>query len=109
MTDVFWDIWKGKYLQSLMTRQKRKTRQRNFQAGDLVLLSEQHQPRREWTTGTVTETYPGKDELVRVVNIRTTSGKFKRAVHQLWLLEGVDAKTKDLTSLVSGENGTAKA
>ena len=60
-------------------------------------------------TGTVvTETYPGKDELVRVVKIRTASGEFKRAVHQLCLLEALDAKTKDPTSFVSGEDGTAK-
>ena len=108
MADVFWDIWKGKYLQSLMTRQKWKTKQRNLEVEDFVLLTEQHQPRREWTTGTVTETYPGKDDLVRVVKIRTASGEFKRAVHQLCLLEAVDAKTEDPASLVSGEDGTAK-
>ena len=74
------------------TRQKWKTKQRNLRVGDFVLLTEQHQPRREWATGTVTETYPGKDDLVRVVKIRTATGEFKRAVHQLCLLEAVEGR-----------------
>ena len=36
--------------------------------GNSVLLTEQSQSRREWITGRVIETYPGKDELVRVVS-----------------------------------------
>ena len=38
MTDVFWDIWKRKYLQSLMTRSKWKNQQRNLQTEDPIHL-----------------------------------------------------------------------
>jgi len=44
-------------------------------------------------TGRVIETYPGKDDLVRVVKIRMMLGEFVRAVHQLYLLEPIDDKT----------------
>ena len=56
------------------------------------------------------ETYPGKDDLVRVVEVRTTTGEFVRAIHHLCLLEGIDVKTnsKDPALLVSVEDGTMK-
>ena len=75
-----------------------------------MLLTEPNLPRREWITGKVTETFPGKDNLVRVAKIQTSSGEFTRAVHQLCLLEEIDFKTNsnDSKSLVSGEDGAAK-
>ena len=75
-----------------------------------MLLTEPNLPRREWITGKVTETFPGKDNLVRVAKIQTSSGEFTRAVHQLCLLEKIDFKTNsnDPKSLVSGEDGAAK-
>ena len=108
MTDVFWDIWKRRYLQSLVTRSEWKNKQRNLQIGDLVLLTEPNLPRREWITGKVIETFPGKDNLVRVAMVRTSSGEFTRAVHQLCLLEEINFKTSlnDPESLVSGEDRT---
>ena len=68
-----------------MTRSKWKNEQRNLHIGDLVLLTELNLPRRERITGKVIETFPGKDDLVQVVKVRTASGEFLRAVHQLCL------------------------
>lgn len=49
----------------------------------IVLVIEDNLPSLAWKYGIVVKTYPGADQLVRVVDIKTTSGIFKRAISKL--------------------------
>ena len=107
---LFWDLWKGVYLQSLAARKKWKMRTRNFAIGDAVLLIDPQQPRSRWTVGRVTRVYPGEDRLVRVVKVKTEDGEYQRPIHRLCLLTPVeDSGRPEASQPDSGENGTAPA
>ena len=87
ITNLFWDLWKKQYLQSLVTRKKWTEKTRNLETGDFVLLIDKNVPRGQWNTGHATKTYPGADKLVRVVDVETSHGVYRRAIHTLCLLE----------------------
>nr|XP_012215486.1 PREDICTED: uncharacterized protein LOC105667930 [Linepithema humile] len=52
----------------------------SLKIGDLVVLREDKTPPLYWPLGRVTALYPGQDGIVRVVEIKTTTGSYKRAV-----------------------------
>ena len=51
--------------------------------GDLVLLVEDNQAPLQWKTGRIQETYPGNDDIVRVVKVKTATGQLIRPVAKL--------------------------
>ena len=77
-------MWQKMYIQSLMERKQWKRPQKNLEVGDLVLLVEKNQSQGQWITGRVTKTYPGTDNLVRVVDVETIDGVYRRAIHTLF-------------------------
>lgn len=79
----FWKRWAAEYLTNLQSRTKWKTRQSNLQIGDLVLVKEDNLPSLKWKTRRVVETHTGKDGLVRIVSVRTTSETVKHAIAKL--------------------------
>ena len=82
----FWDRWSREYLQTLQSRSKWKRSQPNLQAGDIVVLKEDKTFSCHWPLARILHTYPGKDGLVRVAQIRTETSTFKRPVTKLALL-----------------------
>ena len=80
---AFWKIHKP-YLQSLANRAKWYSIKENLKVHDLVLLLEDNNANPlSWKVGLVIKTYPGKDGLVRVVDVRTATGTYKRGVQKL--------------------------
>lgn len=67
---MFWDRWKREYLHTLQPRKKWHQSQQNLSVSDIVLLKDVETHRNNWPLGRVTETFPGKDNLVRKVEIR---------------------------------------
>ncbi|XP_071794595.1 uncharacterized protein [Asterias amurensis] len=90
MADVFWRRWIGEYLPALPVRQKWSKPQRNVQVDDMVLVVDNDLPMNKWLLGRVVETYPGKDQLVRAVKVKTKSSTLTRPVQKLCLLEAVE-------------------
>ena len=86
MVQHFWDRWSKEYLNTLQARSKWKTSQPNLQEGDIVILKEDKTFSCYWPLAKVLQTYPGKDGLVRVAQIRTSSSTLKRPVTKLALL-----------------------
>lgn len=82
----FWHSWKRDYLAQLQKQSKWFSSSDNVKVGQLVLLHEDHLPPTSWMLGRITKTYPGEDEKVRVVDVRTRSGTFKRGITKLSLL-----------------------
>ena len=87
MVHHFWTRWSKEYLNSLQARTKWQTAKPNLQPEDIVIL----RPERKifschWPLGRIIQVFPGQDNLVRVVLVKTPTGTYKRAVTRLSLL-----------------------
>lgn len=80
MTQHFWERWQEEYLTGLINRSKWRIEKRNFKIGDLVILKEDNTPPLKWKLGRIQKVLPGKDNLVRSVIIRTSTGVYKRPI-----------------------------
>ncbi|KMQ87859.1 hypothetical protein RF55_12758 [Lasius niger] len=58
----------------------------NIQPGSLVLLREDTTTPLHWPLGRIVSVYPGPDEIVRVVSVKTAHGIYKRPIMKLSLL-----------------------
>ena len=98
--NLFWDMWRGPYLQSLVTRKKWQQPQRNFGVGDIVMENSPHLQRGQWRTGKVVAVFPGEDGLVRAVDVEFDGVIYRRGIQKLCLLE---PSSSDSTKSDSGE------
>ena len=90
-TQHLWKGWSRDYLHQLQQRHKWPTESNNIQRGTVVLIKDDHTPPLQWKLGVIEDVHYGGDELVRVADVRTQSGNFRRAVHKLCSLH-VDAE-----------------
>jgi len=60
---------------------------RNFKVNDLVIVKTENVARNNWPLARITETYEGKDCVVRSAKIKTPSSELVRPAHLLCLLE----------------------
>ena len=90
LADVFWRRWIRSYLPLLQERQKWTAVRRNFQVGDVVLMVDTSVPRSVWPLARVVDVFPGKDKLVRRVQVQTKNGLYHRPIDKIALLEGAD-------------------
>ena len=91
LADLFWSRWLKEYLPTLQKRYKWTNTSPNLNVGDLVLVKQDHTSRYQWPLGLITETYPGRDDRVQTVQIKTRNGTFERPVTKICLLEGVQS------------------
>ena len=87
LADVFWNKWIKSYLPTLNMISKWHRHARNSNVGDLVLLLDSNCPRGQWPKALVDQVFVGSEGLVREVMVRTATGKFRRDVRNLCLLE----------------------
>ncbi|XP_055844795.1 uncharacterized protein LOC129911111 [Episyrphus balteatus] len=80
---TFWHHWQSEYLARLQQRPKWLKSQPQLKIGDLVLIKDERLPPTKWNLGRILETFPGKDDITRVVNLKTQQGEFKRPVTKL--------------------------
>ena len=66
----FWDRWSQEYLQIMQEAVKWHKKSRNFEVGDLVLLTDGNEFQCQWTMAKVIKTFPGVDGLVRTVDVQ---------------------------------------
>ena len=83
----FWRRWIREYLPSLQARQKWTQPSQNIREGEAVLLVDAALPRGSWPLGRVTTTFPGPDGLVRVAEVKTSKGVYRRPVTKIVKLE----------------------
>ena len=87
MVQHFWTRWSKEYLNNLQARTKWQVEQPNLQPEDIVILRpEKSTFSCHWPLGRITQVFPGQDNLVRVVMVKTATGTYKRAVTRLSLL-----------------------
>lgn len=87
LADHFWKRWLREYIPALQERQKWNRIRRNAEVGDIVLLIDHSIPRGKWLLGRVLKTFPGRDGLVRTVEVKTQSSTLIRPIQKLCLLE----------------------
>ena len=74
MAHHFWTRWSKEYLNSLQARTKWQSTKTNLQVDDIVAIRpQQHFFSCHWPLGRIIKILPGKDDLTRVVEVRTAS------------------------------------
>ncbi|XP_049279325.1 uncharacterized protein LOC125761836 [Anopheles funestus] len=86
MREHFWRAWSRDYLNTLQPRKKNLRAMPNIRKGLVVLLHDRNQPPLNWKMGRVTSVYPGKDGLVRAVDVFTGGATYRRAVNKISVL-----------------------
>ncbi|CAH2100530.1 unnamed protein product [Euphydryas editha] len=74
LSQRFWTLWTRSYLHTLQTRSKWLSPSSPPQVGELVLVKEDNLPPLQWKLGRITRTIPGKDGVIRVVDLDTAHG-----------------------------------
>lgn len=82
----FWSRWSKEYLVTLSRYTKWPSRMRNASVGDVVILRDETLFPTKWPLARIVAVHPGKDNLVRVITIRTEKGEYKRPITKIVLL-----------------------
>lgn len=90
LREQFWAKWSRDYLSSLQSRAKWTKSEVNVKMGTIVLLMEDNLPVQSWRLGKIVALYPGKDKVIRVADVKTSVGVFRRSVRKLAPLPIID-------------------
>ena len=80
MTQSFWKRWSQEYLTSLQQREKWNHPSKPIQLGTVVIVRDNNCHPLCWPLGVIEEVYPGRDNIVRTVKVRTSAGSYIRPV-----------------------------
>ena len=70
LSEEFWRKWQREYVNTLQSKKKWTRPSPNLEVGHVVLLKTYDFPRGQWPLGIIKRTFPGKDDLVRKVEVR---------------------------------------
>ncbi len=93
----FWSIWLNEYLRSLPPYRGPRV-ESNLGKGSVVLIRDDDCKRLQWPLGVIQNTIPGRDGLIRTVEVKTARGVFVRPIQRIHLLELSDGAQTDLMS-----------
>ncbi|XP_063368840.1 uncharacterized protein LOC134657211 isoform X4 [Cydia amplana] len=79
----FWKTWSQSYLSQLQSRPKWKYQQTNLKEGDLVIVKDMNTSPLNWPMARIVKTFPGRDGLVRVADVKINNKIFRRAITKL--------------------------
>ena len=86
LVDHFWDIWSSDYIRNMPACQG-DTERGHLSIGSVVLVREGCYSRMQWPIGVITRVYPGRDGIIRAVEVRTANGTYVRSIQLLHDLE----------------------
>ncbi|XP_055944621.1 uncharacterized protein LOC129975584 [Argiope bruennichi] len=81
---LIWKKWHNDYLTILHQRSKWYFDKQNLKVGDRVVIKEDNMAVCNWVIGRTVAVFPGKDGKIRVANIKTNKGVFKRPISKLF-------------------------
>jgi hypothetical protein len=90
ISEHLWRRWRREYLPTLTVRRKWLHERRSLRAGDVVMIVDNNAPRGSWPLARVIEAIPGRDDCVRSVRLKTTTGELVRPASCICLLEESD-------------------
>ncbi len=79
----FWKRWSSEYLVSLQRFSKWHSLRKNPNIGDVVVLHEDNMVATKWPLARITKLHAGKDGVVRVVTLKTTTGTYTQPVAKI--------------------------
>ena len=82
VVDKFCVVWSSEYLRNLPPW-RGVSQGHTLREGSVVLVEADHRPRLQWPLGIITQVFPGKDGLIRTVEVKTSSGKLVRFVQRV--------------------------
>ena len=94
----FWKKWSTEKLSYLQQREKWQKGQTNSDINDVVIIKEENTPPTLWPNGRIRKVFDGDDKIVRVVELKTSSGLFIRPVNKFVLLMKNDIDMPTLRS-----------
>lgn len=82
----FWTCWSNEYIRNLPPYSGKSSSQ-DIKVGEVVMIRDESAPRLKWPLGIVTKVFPGKDGLVRCLEVKTTRNILKRPIQKVHKLE----------------------
>lgn len=82
----FWKRWSKDYLTYIQQRNKWTKSCPSLSTGTMVLLKDDQLPPCHWMLGRILKTYPGNDDKVRVVDVKTCKETYKRSITKVCAL-----------------------
>ncbi|XP_039306065.1 uncharacterized protein LOC120357974 [Solenopsis invicta] len=82
----FWKRWSLEYLTQLQQRNKWKKVHDTIKEGTIVVLRELNIPPMNWRLGRVVKIHQGKDGLIRVVDVKTSTGIYQKPLTKICML-----------------------
>lgn len=86
MQQHFWKKWQKDYLVQLQNRPKWQKDIPNVQENMLVLLKDENSSPLNWPMARIVRIIPGKDNKVRVVELKTKTGTYLRSITKIAIL-----------------------
>lgn len=90
----FWQRWSKEYIQELQLRTRKPKHIKTIDEGSIVIIKEDKQLPFKWRLGRVTSFHPGKDGVVRVATVKTTTGTTRITTAKLCPLPNEEGCTK---------------
>lgn len=78
-----WVVWNQEYLNTLRQRKTWRDPKENIQIDDVVVIKDSNVQPASWLLARVLEVFPGKDQLVRVVLLKTKNTTLKRPISKI--------------------------
>lgn len=102
MLESLWRRWSAEYINTLQQRSKWRVAKDEIRPGCLVLIRNELAPPCKWELGRVTDCYPGDDNLIRVVKIKTAKSEFKRPISKICILP-VEAPSDSTSAFITAD------
>ncbi|GFW55993.1 uncharacterized protein TNCV_373991 [Trichonephila clavipes] len=84
LTQTFWKKWSNDYLNWLQSRVKWQRGEQQFKENELVLVKDKDFSKLlYWNLAKIIKVHPGKDNIIRVVTLKTNKGNYQRPVNKL--------------------------
>ena len=99
--EALWKRWKHEYLVALREKHNLKNKDKTFKinVGDVVLIKGEEKNRGHWKIGIVNHLYSGKDNIIRVAQLRIGKKLIDRPIQLLYPMElhyeGITRSNKD--------------
>lgn len=87
----FWVRWRNEYLHELQRDSKHRSRNDEITPGRMVIVVDEQQGPLRWPLARITAVHSGRDNIVRVVSLRTARGIITRPVTKICLLPFSDS------------------
>ena len=91
LLDKFWSCWSEEYIRGLPPCKGSPVSKGSLRVGSVVLVRGEGSNRLKWPLGIVHKVYPGRDGLVRTVEVRTAKGVLTRPIQRIHDLEIIDS------------------